>query len=398
VGAGIAGISAAESIRKVSSDAKIVVLSKEAALPYYRLNLTRYLAGQIGEARLPLHPERWYRDRDIQLRPSTELCTVDTDQRRLTLRGCEDLFYDKLILAMGSHPFVPAVPGVNRENVTVLRTREDADHILAEAQPHARVVVIGGGLLGLEAAGALKGRVRSVAVLEGYGWLLPRQLTQTAAVGLEAHVRSLGIVLHAKVKIKEIVGDERVRGVLLEDGDLIPADLVIISTGVRPNSYVARLAGLEVHSGIVVNNHLQTSVPDIYAAGDVAEHQGMVYGLWGPSQFQGSIAGLNAAGNPTEFLGVPRSSMLKVLGFDMFSIGDITPVDASYEVIEGTVNDHYQSYIFRDSHMVGAILLGDTTQSAHVKHIVEKQRDCSRILQGDHSVESVQAFLVSQPE
>jgi nitrite reductase (NADH) large subunit len=237
-----------------------------------------------------------------------------------------------------------------------------------------------------------------VAVLEGYGWLLPRQLTQTAAVGLEAHVRSLGIVLHAKVKIKEIVGDERVRGVLLEDGDLIPADLVIISTGVRPNSYVARLAGLEVHSGIVVNNHLQTSVPDIYAAGDVAEHQGMVYGLWGPSQIQGSIAGLNAAGNPTEFLGVPRSSMLKVLGFDMFSIGDITPVDASYEVIEGTVNDHYQSYIFRDSHMVGAILLGDTTQSAHVKHIVEKQRDCSRILQGDHSVESVQAFLVSQPE
>jgi nitrite reductase (NADH) large subunit len=398
VGAGIAGISAAESIRKVSPEAKIVVLSKEAEQPYYRLNLTRYLAGEIGAEQLPLHPEAWYQQQRIELRLSTEVCTVDADQRRLALRSGETLSYDKLILAMGSHPFVPPVPGANRENVTVLRSRKDTDAILAQVQPDTRVVVIGGGLLGLEAAGALVGKVLSVSVLEGYGWLLPRQLSQTAAVPMEQHVRSLGIELHQKVQVKEIVGDERARGVLLEDGTLVPADLVIISTGVRPNSYVARLAGLEVHSGIVVNNHLQTGVPDIYAAGDVAEHLGVVYGIWGPSQFQGTMAGLNAAGSTAEFVGIPRSNVLKVLGFDMFSIGRIVPEDASYDVIEGAVNGHYQSFIFRDSHMVGAILLGDTSQSAHVKHTVEQQQDCSRILQGDRDVTSVLAFLVDQPD
>jgi len=398
VGAGIAGISAAESIRKVSPDAEIVVVSKEAELPYYRLNLTRYLAGEIGAEHLPLHPESWYQEQNIQLKLSTELCTVDVAQQRLKLRDGEDLPYNKLIMAMGSHPFVPPVSGVNRENVTILRTKGDADYILEQAQSHARVVVIGGGLLGLEAAGALVDKVESVAVVEGYGWLLPRQLTCEAAVHVEQHVRSLGIGLHQEARVKEIVGDERARGVLLEDGELIPADLIIISTGVRPNSYVARLAGLEVNHGIVVNNHLQTSAPDIYAAGDVAEHQGMVYGIWAPSQFQGTMAGLNAAGSPSEFIGIPRSNVLKVLGFDMFSIGQIAPEDASYEVIEGTVDGYYQSFVFRDNHLVGAILLGDTSQSAHVKHTVEQQKDCSRILKGHCSIESVLAFLTDQPD
>ena len=398
VGAGIAGVSAAESIRKLSPDAKIVILSKEAALPYYRLNLTRYLAGEIGAEQLPLHPEGWYHTQNIDLRLSTELRTVDVDRKRLVLRDHEDLSYDKLILAMGSHPFVPPVPGANRENVTILRTREDADRILSQVQSDTRVVIIGGGLLGLEAAGALKGKAKAVSVLEGYGWLLPRQLTQTAARYVEQHVRSLGIELYLKVQVKEFVGDERVRAVRLEDGTVVDADLVIISTGVRPNSYVARLAGLEVHSGIVVDNHLATSAPDIYAAGDVAEHLGVVYGLWGPSQFQGTAAGRNASGNPTEFLGVPRSNVLKVLGFDMFSIGCITLEDASYQVIEGQVNDHYQSFVFRDSHMVGTILLGDTSQSAHVKHTVEKRRDCSPILRGNRDIASVLTFLADQPD
>ncbi len=396
VGAGIAGISAAESIRKASPDADIIVLSKEAELPYYRLNLTRYLAGEIGSEQLPLHPEPWYKDQNITLMLSTELCSVDVDQQCLKLRTGETLSYDKLILAMGSHPFVPPVPGANRENVTVLRTKPDTEYILKHARSDARVVVIGGGLLGLEAAGALVGKVASVAVLEGYGWLLPRQLTETAALPLETHVRSLGIELHQKAKVKEIVGDERARGVRLESGELVSADLIIISTGVRANSYVARIAGLEVHHGIVVNNHLQTSTPHIYAAGDVAEHLGIVYGIWAPSQFQGTLAGLNAAGSPSEFLGMARSNMLKVLGFDLFSIGCITAEDGSYVIIEGTVKDHYHAFTFRDSRMIGAILLGDTSHSAQVKHIVEQKRDCSRILQGTRSIASVLAFLVDQ--
>ena len=265
VGAGIAGLSAVEAISKSSANAKIVVLSKEDELPYYRLNLTRYLAGEIQAEHLPLHPESWYNEQGIDLRLGVELCSVDREQKTVTLRDGDTLNYDKLILAMGSHPFVPPIPGANRENVTVLRTKQDADHILAQAGPEARIVVLGGGLLGLEAAGALVDKAASVTVLEGFGWLLPRQLTQNAAQPVENHVRGLGIQLRLGARVKELVGDERVHGVLLDDDELIPADLVILSTGVRPNSYVARLVELEVHGGIVVNNHMQTSDPDIYA-------------------------------------------------------------------------------------------------------------------------------------
>lgn len=393
VGAGIAGISAAQTIRKASSDARIIVLSKEMHLPYYRLNLTRYLAGEITSNQLPLHDQSWYDSNRIELKLGAELCTVDVQAKSLKLRNGDTLSYDKLILAMGSHPFVPPVPGVNRENVTVVRTLQDTEQVLAQVRPETRVVVIGGGLLGLEAAGALANKVASVSVMEGFGWLLPRQLNQAAAEHLQTYVQGLGITLHLNVKVKEIVGDERARAVVLESGEEVPADLVILSTGVRSNSYVARLAGLEVHHGIVVNNHLQTSEPDIYAAGDVAEHQGVVYGIWGPAQFQGTTAGLNAAGQVTEFTGIPRSNMLKVLGFDLFSIGDITPEDASYDVIEGMTEGHYVSFIFHDSCLTGAILLGDTSVSAQVKHAIEQQRDGTRILQSDRTLESVMMWL-----
>ncbi len=145
---------------------------------------------------------------------------------------------------------------------------------------------------------------------------------------------SLGISIRKHACAEELVGDERVRGVVLKDGSTLPADLVVIATGVRSNSYLGRLAGLDVNRGVIVDNTLRTSHPDVYAAGDVAEHRGVNYGTWAPSQFQGTIAGMNVAGERAEFAGIPRSNMLKVLGVDMFSIGQIKPEDASYEVVE----------------------------------------------------------------
>jgi nitrite reductase (NADH) large subunit len=149
---------------------------------------------------------------------------------------------------------------------------------------------------------------------------------------------------------------------------------------VRPNSYLARMAGIDVNQGIVVNNQLRTSHPDVYAAGDVAEHSGMVYGVWGPAQFMGTIAGMNAAGGDGEFAGIPRSNMLKVLGYDLFSIGAIQTEDASYEIMEGEEDGQYKIFIFRDQHLIGSILLGDISVSAQVKKILEQRQDCSPLL------------------
>lgn len=393
VGGGIAGVSAAEAVRNTSSQAEIYLMVKEPDLPYFRLNLTRYLAGEISESDLALHPESWYGENSIQLLRNSELCSIDTEKKALFLRGREPFDYDTLILTIGSHPFVPPFPGANRENVTVLRTKADADFILEQCKNPLRCVVIGGGLLGLETAGALAKRGIDVTLLEGHGWLLPRQLNAQAGSLLRDQVTAVGIKLKSKALTKEIVGDERVRGVLLEDGETIPAELVIIATGVRSNSYVARIAGLDVNIGVVVNNRLQTSNPDIFAAGDVAEHRGVAYGTWGPSQFMGTIAGINAASGNAEFVGIPRSNMLKVLGYDLFSIGKIIAEDASYRIIESQRDNNYYFFLFRDNHMIGSILLGNTELSSQVKRVVEKELDCSNLLEKDPAIEDILDFV-----
>ena len=380
VGGGIAGASAVESLRASCQAAEITLISKEPDLPYYRLNLTRYLAGEIGEDALPIHPESWYDEQNAQLLLGTEVSALDLDDLSIELCGGEKQPFEKLILTVGAHPFLPPLPGAAREGVTSLRSLDHAKRILAFPLSGAKCVCIGGGLLGLETAGALARRGAEVTMLEGHGWLMPRQLSQKAGEKLHQHVTDAGIKLRTHARTAEILGDERVRAVLLEDGDTLPADLVVIATGIRPNSYLARLAGLEVNQGVVVDNHLLSSHPSVLAAGDVAEHRGTVYGIWGASQYQGSIAGMNAVGLNAEFGGIPRSNTLKVLGLDLFSIGRIEPDDASFEMIEQDLNGEYFRFVFRDSRLIGSILLGDTTLTSAVKKVVEKKADFSDIL------------------
>ncbi|MBC8185319.1 FAD-dependent oxidoreductase [candidate division KSB1 bacterium] len=210
---------------------------------------------------------------------------------------------------------------------------------------------------------------------------------------LESRVQALGVKLHKNVRVKEIVGDERVRGVLLENEKNIQAELVIITTGVRSNSYIARLAGLDVNQGIVVNNRLQTSNAEIFAAGDVAEHRGVTYGTWSPAQFQGTIAGMNAAGGNAEFAGIPRSNMLKVLGYDMFSIGETVAEDASYQIVASSAEENYYFFMFRDNRLIGSILMGDTKLSAPIKNVVEKRQDCSDLLNKNPGIQDVFEFV-----
>ena len=380
VGGGIAGISAAESLRAASPTAEITLVSNEAELPYYRLNLTRYLAGEIGEQDLPIHAASWYEEQKIRLMLGTEVSTIHLDEHTVALQSGEKLPFDRLLLTAGAHPFIPPIPGADREGATALRTVEEARQILTACRAGAKCVCIGGGLLGLETAGALARQGADVTLLEGFGWLLPRQLNERAGEILSQYVLGTGIKLRTKAITKEIVGDGRVRGICLEDGSTISADLVVIATGIRPNSHLARRVGLEVNQGVVVDNLLRTSHPDVYAAGDVAEYHGQVYGVWGPSQYQGSIAGMNMAGGCVEFGGVPRSNTLKVLGLDLFSIGQFNPQDASFRTFDEEADGRYCRFVFRDNRLVGAVLLGNTKLAATVKQAVESGSDYSELL------------------
>jgi len=383
IGAGIAGVSAAESVRKASAESSITLISCEQCNPYYRLNLTRHLAGEIDSAELMIHPEGWYQGQRIDLLSGQHVETISPDSKTVELDDGTSLPYDRLILAMGSHPFVPPIPGTDLNGVFTLRTADDSDRIIQQLERGVPCVCIGGGILGLETAGALAQRGGQVTLLESHEWLMPRQLNREAAQRLDSHMSTLGVALKKSAQTKQLLGTNgQVSGILLADGTQIDCGMVILCTGVRPNTCLARKAGLEVNRGVVVNNHLRTSDPNIFAAGDLAEHNGVVYGIWGPSQFQGTIAGLNALGGSTTFGGVPRSNALKVLGIDMLSIGRFTPEDGSYRMIKEETDTDFRRFVFQDGKMVGAILLGSTEPAAKIKTAIESKKDFSGLLRG----------------
>jgi nitrite reductase (NADH) large subunit len=391
VGAGIAGVSAAEELRKTSPSAEITLISSEGELPYYRISLTHYLAGDIQPEQFAIHPESWYSDKQIDLRLGVEVTAINTVLKTITLSSGDVLDYDRLVLTPGARPFVPPIPGTNLGKVYTLRTRRDADNILAICHG-ARVICIGGGLLGLEAAGALVRQGAKVTVLETLNWLIPRQLNKKAAGIFQVFVERLGISVHTALKIKELRGDGIVKSVLLEDGSEFPADMVIISAGVRANTTLAVQAGVKVNQGIQVDEYMRTSQSGVYSAGDSTEHNGVLYGTWAPALAQGIIAGASAVKESMAFKPLPRSIVLKVLGIDLFSSGSIEPAEGD-TLIEQSGTDLYQGFVFHENVLTGAILLGDASASAEVKKAIEEHLDCSPILSSETDARSVLKFI-----
>lgn len=370
VGGGIAALSAAENARLTSDSVNITIIAKEEMLPYYRLNLTRYLAGEVDSASLPVKSLKWFEDNRIEV-VYNEVKSLDLENKKVEMKDGTSLGYDRLILANGSHPFVPPIMGGNLKGVHVFRTIEDAEKLLSLAKTGKKCVCVGGGLLGLETAGALNERGVKVEVVEGFDWLLPRQLPENAGNILQKFMEEKGIKTRTASTIAEILGDEEVRGVKLKSGEELEADFIVLSTGVRPNSYLARQADIKVKAGVRVNDSLFTSDPNVLAAGDVAEHAGIVYGIWPASHAEGMVAGINAAGGSAQFNGIAQSNRLKVLGIDLFSIGKISPEDAGYDICEKEINGNYHYLVVRDGRLAGAVLLGNTENSNIIQELIE---------------------------
>lgn len=371
IGDGVAGTSAAEAARKQDPNLAIVLLSKEGALPYYRINLTRFLAGEIDAKSLIMHDESWYQERNIQHRQG-EVMRIDRAKQRLQLSDGGDLHYDRLILASGAHPFFPPITGVTRERVWALRNMTDTQRLREFGRKGRRCVVIGGGLLGLEAAGALRQQGVQVSVVEGAPSLLPRQLAPKGGALLQGYLQKLGIQVVCGAKVEELVGDEAVQAVRLADGQILPADCVVIAAGVRPNVQLAKSAGLDVQRGLVVDAQMGTLDPDVFAAGDLAEHQGVITGLWMTAFKQGQVAGQNAAGGDARYHNDPPPQRLKVLDVDLFSIGDFSASTAGDKVFEREQDGHYLRIVCRGNKIVGANLFGEASLSGPLTKAVEQ--------------------------
>jgi ferredoxin-nitrate reductase len=374
VGGGMAGMATVESLLAHAGDVRwdVTMVGAEPDPPYNRVLLSQVLAGAVADQELPLRHPDWFAKREVTLRLGVAARLVDTAARTVELADGELLAYDELVLATGSRPFVPPVPGADLPGVHVFRTRADARAILARAEGARRSVVIGGGLLGLEAARALRERGTHTTVVHLADRLMEQQLDGPAASLLERALRDLRIRVVTCARTEAIAGDDRAERVVLEGGEEIEADLVVIAAGIVPEVDLARTAGLETGRGVLVDDELRTSAAGVRAVGECAEHRGTTYGLWSPLLEQARALGASLAGGPAAFLGSVPATTLKVAGIELFCCGRVTADDRDEEVLAlDSRRRRYRRLLIRDDgRLAGAILLGDLRDARVLRELL----------------------------
>jgi len=322
LGNGAAGIEAALMLRKHDSETSITMLTESRWLHYYRPKLVHFLAEEQSPEDLITYDEEFYVKRDIYNVLGRKVVAVDTAARKVTDAFGGVYAYDRLLIATGSRPFVPPIDGIQKDGVFTLRSITDAQKIRRYSEQVDQTVVIGGGLLGLENAFSLLQLGKTVTVVEFAPWLLPRQLDEAGGNHLQKLLEAKGLTFLLGAQVEKILGGTKVEGVQLKDGRFVPCGAVLVSAGVRGDMDFLKGTPLATNRGIIVDDRMRTNVEGIWAAGDVAEHRGVTYGLWIVAREQGQIAGLDIAGQPTNYTGSIPSSLLKITGINVFSMGD----------------------------------------------------------------------------
>ena len=357
------GMAAARLVEELAKRAlgryAVAVIGEEPRLAYNRVLLSALLAREVGFAEIELKPAQWWRDRGVTLRYGMRASAVDPVERELRLSSGTRLSFSKLVFATGSQPVKLDVAGMDLPGVFTFR---DIDDVKAIAQTAGkRVVVIGGGLLGLEAAHGLAKAGARVTVLHLMDRLMERQLDVPAGRMLKRAVEGRGIAVRLNAEAARIMGDRRVEAIELRDGGAIAADAVVVAVGIRPNTELARAAGLKVNRGIAVDDHLETSLQGIHAVGECAEHRGLCYGLVEPAYEQAQVLARRLAGESATYRGSVPAANLKVAGVHVFSAGDFLAATAGAEeiVLSDPGFGVYKKLVIANGRLIGAVLFGD---------------------------------------
>ena len=324
IGNGMAGMRTVEELLKLPGGKRyrITVFGAEPHVNYNRIMLSSVLAGDKTVDEIVINTREWYDENGITLITGDAVKKIDRDARTVTSAAGVTVHYDKILLATGSRPLAPPIPGLGLPGTCAFRDIADVDKMLAAAKVHKRAVVIGGGLLGLEAAWGLKQRGMSVALVHLMPTLMERQLDAAAGQLLQRDLDRRGIAFFTDGQTEEITGTERAEGVQLADGRFIPADLVVLAIGIRPNIDLAKAADLDVNRGIVVTDDMRTTDPDIFAVGECVEHRGAVFGLVAPIWDQAKVCAARLGGDETPiFTSKALATSLKITGVDVFSAG-----------------------------------------------------------------------------
>ncbi|MFB0501542.1 MAG: NAD(P)/FAD-dependent oxidoreductase [Candidatus Bathyarchaeia archaeon] len=381
VGSGVAGVTASRTIRESDSKAKISVYTDEKHLYYPRPRLYEVLSGEAKPQKICMFSEQWYEKRGIKVHLNKKVLSIKTAKKELLLEDRSRVNYDKLLLTNGAHPFIPPIKGAEKTGVFTLRSIKDALTIKEYTKKTRKAIIIGGGLLGLEFAASLRKLGQRVEVVEIFPRLLPRQLDQDGATILKDRIETRGVNITLGVRTEKILGKKTVSGILLDDGKKLSGDLVLISAGVRSNKYLAVEAGIKVEKGVVVDQYLQTSVNDVYAAGDVAESEGRVYGIIPAAMEQAKIAAVNMLEKEKQvYKGTIPSNTLKIVGIDLTSMGLVNPEGPQYEEIKKIDREKgaYKKIVLEQGKIVGAIILGDRRGVTSIKKLMDQEIDVTK--------------------
>lgn len=365
VGNGMAGIACLEQILKHSRKFNVTVFGDETHVNYNRILLSSVLAGERSADEITLNSLEWYQANNITLRLGVRIVDVDPEDQFVMGDDGSVTSYDKLLLATGSRAFLPPISGLDKENVFTFRNLDDTRAILQAAHKGAKAVVIGGGLLGLEAARGLQVQGCDVTVVHLLETLMNVQLDMTGGEYLQQKMEQMGVRVLTSRVTRRLLGEGIVEGIEFANGELLEADLVVIAAGIRPNADLGKKAGVTVNRGIVVNDYMETSDPRVFAVGECVEHRGQVYGLVAPLLEQGKVLAATITGNqgPT-FEGWKPAAKLKIMGVDVFSAGEVQETEDSHAVrYEDPAMGVYKKLVIRDNRLAGVVLVGDAGDS-----------------------------------
>ena len=358
----------------------IAVIGDEPRLAYNRVLLSSVLAGETASHDIELRPADWWRERGVTLKYGCAVTEIDVGRRELKIANEESVAFSRLVLATGSTPLRLNVPGAELAGVHTFRDSRDVDLLLTLAASKKRVVVVGGGLLGLEAAYGLAKAGAPVTLIHLMDRLMERQLDAPAAALLKSLVEPKGIEVLLNANTARILGERRVEGVELTDGRRIEADAVIFAAGIRPNIALARDAGIAVNRGVIVDDALQTGAPDIFALGECAEHRGICYGLVEPAYEQARVLAQHLAGRTAAYDGSVVATNLKVSGVSVFSAGDFLGSDGSESIVLSDVRrGTYKKLVISDGRLTGAVLVGEVGDGLWYFELIRSRESIARI-------------------
>lgn len=382
IGNGMAGIRSIEEILKQDAQAyEITIFGREPHPNYNRIQLSTVLQGDTTVNDIILNDWKWYKDNDITLYTGETVCKVDVDNKVVESDKGTKVYYDQLIFATGSSPFMIPVTGIDKEGITGFRDMHDCEVMIKSAEKYNDAVVIGGGLLGLEAAKGLKNLGMNVSVVHLMDHLMERQLDVPASSMLQKELEKQGIKFLMEKQTIEVLGEDRATGLLFKDGSQVKADLIVMAVGITPNKHLAEQSFIPTNRGIIVNDFMEAEVEDVFAIGECAEHRAITYGLVAPLYEQAKVLAKRICNKETKaYEGSVTGTQLKVAGVDLYSAGEIEDDATTKSIrVHNEFEGVYKKVIIRDNKVVGTVLYGETAESTRLFRMLQKQEDISHM-------------------